>query len=178
MTILKEMLPYLIPVILFIAGSLFAIYQLKLNAITQARIKWIETVGELLSSIVNDIYVVSTEYLDMEEDLIEKEKILSEEEFDKYEEELEKKVDEKIKPYVHKGDRESFQLQLYLNKSNPDHVLLVKLIDDLLDMAWDDDKRRVSQSSVIEQMIVDQGRKIIQEEWDKIFKGSNLNPLY
>ena len=176
--IIIETIPLLIPVIVAIIGIRFAIYQLKLNAITQARIKWIENVRDLLSSIVSDINIVGMEYSDMEEDLKEKEKILTEIEFDKYEEELEKKVDNIIKPYIHKGDRESFQLQLYLNKSHPDHIQLIKLIDLLLDLEWDDDKKIQIQSSKVEEKIVELGGKIIQDEWDKITKENRLNPLY
>ncbi|HOY42914.1 MAG TPA: hypothetical protein PLX60_13675 [Chitinophagales bacterium] len=178
MALLRETLPYLIPVLTAILGALFAIYQLKLNAITQARIKWIENVRELISSIVHDINIIGTEYSDMEEDLREKEKELSDEEFDKYEEELERKVDEIIKPYIHSGDRQSFQLQLYLSKFNPDHNKLISLIDEFIDKSWDDDVVVVKQSRVLEEKIVDISRKILQDEWNKIYKSNRLNPLY
>ena len=69
MTLLRETLPFLIPVLIALIGAYFAIYQLKLNAITQARIKWIENVRDLLSSLIYIVNIIGTEYSDMDEEL-------------------------------------------------------------------------------------------------------------
>ncbi len=178
MTLLRETLPFLIPVLIALIGAYFAIYQLKLNAITQARIKWIENVRDLLSSLIYIVNIIGTEYSDMDEELNENEKVLSDEDFDKYEKELEKRVEEKIKIHIHEGDRKLFQLKLYLNKSHIDHLELIRLLDEFIDKSWEEEEGLIKECNGLEDKIVDISRKIIQEEWNKVYKANKLNPLY
>ena len=67
--LIKEILPNLITIILATAGAIFAIIQIKLNAITNARIEWIESVRENLSSFVKEINYLSSEINIMNEEI-------------------------------------------------------------------------------------------------------------
>lgn len=165
---IKEILPNLFTVVITTIGAIFALIQVKLNAITTARIAWIESLRENLSSFIREINYISSVINKMNDDIKQKEeregkssdntKILE-------------KAYEDIMDRARDAEKYSVQIRLYLNTDELNHRNLIELLDKFADESWSEDiKKSQDLTRKLEEEILSASRKIFKEEWEKVKK--------
>ncbi|MBS1535791.1 MAG: hypothetical protein JST78_11995 [Bacteroidetes bacterium] len=155
----------IVTIIIALIAGLVALYQVKSNVISEARIKWIENLREILSSYCCELEECSVLKLD-----------LNEETLNKSDKELERAFEKFYLPYS-KSAKEVLKLQskalLYLDSKNPKHKRIEELMrkNSLLVHEKYADNRKEIQNNIQEIIII--SKDIFENEWEiskKLFR--------
>jgi len=157
-----------ITILLGLIAGMIALYQIKLNVISNSRIKWIENLRETLSDYLMEISSCNHLKINLYK---ESERIKKQEKGD-----TEKFLDRFYEPYLKSASRvEKLQakLFLYFNSNNKKHKIIESLMIDNFKLIGDlkTDNRVKLDANISE--IINTSKLIFKNEWiksKKVFK--------
>ena len=157
---------YIIPIILGLFAGLIALYQVKLNNITSAKIEWVEKFRDSLSDYLTNADAAAVGIINVDHmGLLEKEKENKSERYYKYY--------DSYCSYTDLASRYYVQVKLLLYKKNKEFEELEVLIDDI-DKSYSEVKNDTEIKNLRNKIIqcISLSQNILKIEWKKIDKKS------